>query len=155
MSTPLRHFSPTAVFETLPVLGNSVTALGRLDITAEYTHPTEHLWGLRDCRDGSENGSFTSRLWFKPVWERWGSVWRVNGMSVELCGYAAGVKWDTALRVRSVSAPKTVHAFEGNSVWMEWKDAQALWAACRERWLEYSTDSGRFWLMWPNKWEQI
>jgi hypothetical protein len=148
MSTHLHHFSPQTLLETLP-------ALGRLDIRAKYTKPTEHLWGLRDCRDSSENGSFTSRLWFKPAWERWGGVWVVNGMSVELCGYAAGVKWDTALRVRSVSDPKTVHAFEGGRVWMEWSHAQALWAACRERWLEYSTDSGRFWLMWPNKWEQI
>jgi len=144
MSAPLYPFSPTAVLQTLP-------PLGRLAIAAKYPKPTEHLWGLRDCR----GGSFTSRLWFKPAWERWGGVWRVNGMSVELCGYAGGVQWDTALRVRGVSAPKTVHVFEGSRVWMEWKDAQALWAACRERWLEYSTDSGRFWLLWPNRWEQI
>ena len=149
MSTPLRHFSPQTVLETLP-------ALGRLDIAAKYTKPTEHLWGLRDCRDGSENGSFTSRLWFKPAWMRsWGGMWVVNGMSVELCGYAASVKWDYGLRVRSVFTPKTVHAFKGNSVWMEWNHAQDLWVACRERWLEYSTEGGRFWLPWPNKWEEI
>lgn len=150
MSTPLHNFSPQTVLETAP-------ALGRLDIRAKYANPTEHLWGLRDCRDPSENGSFTTRLWFKPAWMRsWGGVWVVNGMSVELCGYAAGVKWGASLRMRSVFALNTVHVFDGNRVWMDWRDAQALWAACRERWLEYSTDSGRFWLPWvPNKWEQI
>lgn len=144
MSASLHHFSPQTLLETLP-------ALGRLDIAAKYPKPTEHLWGLRDCRDGS----LTTRLWFKPAWERWGSVWVVNGMSVELCGYAGGVQWDTALRVRSVSAPKTVHAFEGGRVWMEWNHAQDLWAACREGGLEYSTEGGRFWLPWPKGWEEI
>lgn len=152
MSASLYHFLPQTLLETVP-------ALGRLDIAAKYPKPTKHLWGLRDCRDGTEDGSFTSRLWFKPAWERWGGVWRVNGMIVELCGYAGGVEWDTALRVRSVSAPNTVHVFEGSRVWsrvwMEWRDAQALWSACRERWLEYSTEGSKFWLPWPNRWEQI
>ena len=148
MSAPLYQFSPTAVLQTLP-------PLGRLDIAAKYPKPTEHLWGLRDCSGVERSGSFTTRLWFKPAWERWGGVWRVNGMSVDISGYGATAKWEHSLRVRSVFAPDTVHVFEDGRVWMEWNHAQALWSACRERWLEYSVDRGRFWLPWPNRWEEI